>query len=328
MENNKIEKAERKAEIVTFFEKHGLKPTIDAFKVSRSSIYSWKKRLDNNNWNIQYLIEESKAPIHRRRRTVDWRTKECIIKLRLNHPGIGKDKIKPLLKDKGINISSSTIGRIIADLKRDNTIPRTNKVSFYARSGKLYERKIKRKKKLRKKGYKPEKPGDLLQIDSIVLFINGVKRYIVTAIDVTSGFAFAHAYSKHTSNTAKDFFQKLETVIPYKIIHVQTDNGCEFLHRFHDYLNKKNIIHFFNYPRRPTQNAYIERFNRTIQEEHINYHLNELAYNQHNFNLELMEWLVWYNTKRPHQRFNQISPLKYLINNFGLSNMLWTRTIT
>jgi len=322
MKNNKIEKALRKAEIVTFFEKHGLIPTIDAFKVSKSSIYSWRNKLMRNNGNTECLIEKSKAPIQRRKRNVSQKTIDRIKKLRLDHPGLGKDKIASLLK---YCISSSTAGRVINDLKRDNTIPRTRKVSYWATTDKFHERKIKKKKKLRRKGYHPDNPGDLVQIDSVVKFINGVKRYIITGIDLSSGFAFAHAYSKHTSNTAKDFFTKLEKVTPFKITHVQTDNGCEFLHRFHDYLNKKNIIHFFNYPRRPTQNAYIERFNRTIQEEHINYNLNELAYNQYEFNLKLMEWLVWYNTRRPHQRFNQISPLKYLITNFGLSNMLWTR---
>lgn len=38
------EKAEKKAEIVYFLEKYGLKPTISAFKVSKSSIYSWGTR--------------------------------------------------------------------------------------------------------------------------------------------------------------------------------------------------------------------------------------------------------------------------------------------
>jgi len=326
MENTKLEKAIWKAEAIEFFNKYGLEAAVDAFKVSKTSIYRWKYNLMRNNGNTECLIEQSKAPINRRKRIVDWKTREYIIKLRLNHPRIGKDKIKPLLEEKGIYLSASTIGRILNDLKKDNTIPRTNKVSYWAKTDKFHERKIKRKKRLRRKGYIPQSPGDLVQIDSVVLFINGIKRYIITAIDISSGFTFAHAYSKHTSNTAKDFFQKLEKVAPFKITHVQTDNGCEFLHRFHDYLNSKNIIHFFNYPRRPTQNAYIERFNRTIQEEFSDYHLNTLAYNLKLFNIKLTKYLLWYNTRRPHQRFNQIPPLKYLINNYGFSHMLWTRT--
>jgi len=323
MEQDKLDKAERKAEIVYFFQKHGIKAAVDAFKVSKTSIYRWIDKLRRNNWKTECLIEESKAPINRRKRTVDQSIIDKIKELRLDHPGLGKDKIASLLK---YNISASTTGRIIADLKEKSIIPKHTKVSYYAKTDRFVERKIRRKRKLRKKGYKPDKPGDLLQIDSVVLFINGVRRYIVAAIDVTSGFAFAHAYTKHTSNTTKDFFQKLEKVIPYRISHIQTDNGSEFLHRFHDNLNKKNIIHFFNYPRRPTQNAYIERFNRTIQEEFADYHLNELAYSIDKFNRRMAKWLLWYNIERPHQRFNQISPLQYLINNYGFSHMLWTRT--
>jgi len=37
------EKAKKKAEIVYFFRKYGLEPTISAFKYSKSSIYSWRK---------------------------------------------------------------------------------------------------------------------------------------------------------------------------------------------------------------------------------------------------------------------------------------------
>ena len=41
---------------------------------------------------------------------------------------------------------------------------------------------------------------------------------------------------------------------------VQTDNGKEF-DRF---LKKNGIIHFYNYPKSPRCNAYVERLNRTF----------------------------------------------------------------
>jgi hypothetical protein len=36
-----------------------------------------------------------------------------------------------------------------------------------------------------------------------------------------------------------------------------------------DYLKENNLTHFWNYPRSPKSNAYIERFNRTIKEQFV-----------------------------------------------------------
>jgi transposase InsO family protein len=37
-------------------------------------------------------------------------------------------------------------------------------------------------------------------------------------------------------------------------------------------LKKKEIKHYFNYPRYPKGQAYVERMNRTLQEEFVMYH--------------------------------------------------------
>ena len=105
---------------------------------------------------------------------------------------MGKEKIKVLVdedcKEKGIkSVSSSTIGRII---KRYNLFFRPKKITHF---GKVKE--IRRKKKLRRKGYKPQRAGDLIQVDAIVLFVDGIKRYNLTGVDVKSKFAFGYAYS-------------------------------------------------------------------------------------------------------------------------------------
>lgn len=55
----------------------------------------------------------------------------------------------------------------------------------------------------------------------------------------------------------------------FKILVVKTDNGHKFLGYFEKYLKDKNITQYFSYPRTPKSNAYVERFNRTIQEEFV-----------------------------------------------------------
>ena len=324
------EKAKTKAEIISFFNRYGLDATISAFKVGKSSIYAWKRKLKQNHGNLECLNEQSRAPHNPRRSKVNGQIKEFVKQFRRNHPRTGKTKIQPELdefcKQNNLkSISESTTGRVIGELKDKGLIPKKFKLSMYAKTGRFFYREIKpRKPKLRRKGYQPKQPGDLFQIDSIVKFIWGIKRYVITAIDLKSEFTFARAYTNLSSKSATDFFDKLEKVVPFPIMRTQTDNGREFHQKFRDSLEKKNIVQFFNYPRKPQQNAQIEGFNRTIQEDFINWHQDLLATNINTFNDKLVNWLLWYNTKRPHFSLNNQSPINYLINTLGFSRMLWT----
>ena len=65
-------------------------------------------------------------------------------------------------------------------------------------------------------------------------------------------------------------------------------------------------------------------FNRTIQEDFINWNIDLLSTNINAFNQKLVDWLLWYNTRRPHSSLNKQSPIQYLIEAFGFSRMLWT----
>jgi transposase InsO family protein len=48
--------------------------------------------------------------------------------------------------------------------------------------------------------------------------------------------------------------------------------GSEFLGEFTKALKKKDITHYFNYPRYPKGQAYVERMNRILQDEFIMYY--------------------------------------------------------
>jgi putative transposase len=113
-----------------------------------------------------------------------------------------------------------------------------------------------------------------------------------------------------------------------RFLPLQTDNGSEFHQHFRDYLDKKTIIiHYFNYPRRPYKQGHIERYNRSLQEEFIDRNTYKLV-EVNQFNCELMDYLIWYNTKRPHWSLNLKSPVDYLIQNNHLSKMWWTDTLS
>lgn len=168
-----------------------------------------------------------------------------------------------------------------------------------------------------------EKIGDLVQMDAVVKFRNGIKRYVITAIETQGKFGFAYGYSHLSSRTASDFVDKLLKVSPFSVKAIQTDNGSEFLKEADKTMAENGIVHFFTYPRSPKSNAFIERFNRTIQEEFIDYKKETLAYDLKTFNNQLMDYLLFYNTKRIHQSINNQVPMDFIIKK---SNMYGTGT--
>ncbi|MBI3335343.1 MAG: transposase [Candidatus Portnoybacteria bacterium] len=117
---------------------------------------------------------------------------------------------------------------------------------------------------------------------------------------------------------------------PFGFMYVLTDNGSEFKKHFSSALKQLHLIHYHTYPKTPKMNAHCERFNRTIQEEFINYHEQELL-EPASFNQMLINWLIWYNTKRPHWALNLLSPLQFMLSLHPSltpqkSNFGWTNT--
>lgn len=335
--------------VIQFSEKYGIAAAQDAFNVSRATIYNWKKLIKTSipgKRSITNLVPKSTRPHHFRKSEVGlWYTQQ-ILSLREQYPSIGKAKLKTLLdevcqKEKHKTISESTIGRIITKLKERGRIPKAAKVTYYARTGKVAKHldNTPKIRKQRRSGYIPKEAGGLVQIDCVIKFVNGIRRYIVSGIDYKTSFAYSYAYTKLSSTTSVDFLHKFQQVAPFTIKHIQTDNGGEFMARFHEDLERQGLTHFFNYPRHPKSNGKIERYNRTIQTECIDRNLEELLYDIERFNQLLTDWLIYYNTKRPHyahrepdNKHIQIPPMRALLYMLKLeeweSKMWWTHTFS
>ena len=69
------------------------------------------------------------------------------------------------------------------------------------------------------------------------------------------------------------------------------------------------LEHYFSRPRTPKDNAFDERFNRTLQDEFIA--LGHLTDDCAIFNRELTEWLIEYNFHRPHQSLRYETPIQF-----------------
>ena len=316
--------AEQRVKILKFWRQYGLKATQSAFGAKRSTLYGWWRIYQSSGYRTDSLNPKSQAPKNRRKREINPKIINEIRRLRFEVcPNMGKAKVKFELDDFCKNnhlatISESTIGRVIKDKK---IYHHRQKVSHF---GKI--KPIKKQPKERKPvGLVVDSPGDLIELDTVVKFAYGIKRYIITAVDIKTRYSFALAYTKHDSVSTKDFFKKLEQVFPYDIRAAQTDNGSEFHRYFRDYLKQSQIKHYWNYPGRPYRNGHIEKYNRTIQEEFIDWH-EVLLEDLDLFNQKLVDWLLWYNTKRRHWGLNLTSPVDYLIKNNFVSRMCWTNT--
>ena len=303
----------KRLNIISFYDKHGASAAKEAFGVSRAAIFLWKKTFRQSGQKLKSLVPCSKAPLRLRRGAVNPLVIDFIKDYRLAHHGIGQDAIKPALdiyclQNNLKTVSRCTIARIIKKLKQNGMLK--TRVSLYAARGNVWARKTKRKRKLRRKHYKPQRPGDLVQLDSLKVFSGGIKRYVISAVDIKSRFGFAYGYSSLTSANGKDFMEKLRKAAPFEIKKIQTDNGGEFAKHFAGYISSKNITHYHNYPRHPQSNGCVERFNRTLREQHINHDENE---SMQGFNDGLMEYLVWYNCEKPHTGIGFRKPMDYVI---------------
>jgi len=311
------EKAKYKAKVLVFWEKHGLEATIDAFPVKRSTLFEWKRQLKEGQGKLIALNEKKRTPKHTRKRDWPFEVRQKIKEIRRDplHPNLGPEKIYPLLlrfcKEKKLDCPKpATITRIIADdPEKMRIFPK--KVSHFGKIKKANRQKVLRKPK----DLKPEYPGHLIALDTIEKFINGTRRYIITFEDIHSRFAFAWTTKSHASKAAEEFFNLCVKVFPYSFnfLYVLTDNGSEFKKHFAARLKELHLTHYHTYPKTPKMNAHVERFNRTIQDDWIDWHLYELR-EPDTFNRSLMDYLIFYNTERVHCAFgNKLSPVQFMI---------------
>ena len=150
-----------------------------------------------------------------------------------------------------------------------------------------------------------EKQGDLVQVDTIHLVRPEGRVYVFTLLDVYSRWAYARAYPKANTRTALRFLQRAQRLASFKFKTLQSDHGSEFSQWFTD---RVMSIHRHSRVRRPNDNAHLERFNRTIQEEC----LDGVPKTVHDLNNALRTYIPYYNGIRLHMGLRLRTPLQAL----------------
>ena len=302
------DKAKHKARVLAFWDKHGIGAAMEAFKVGRRTLFLWKQQLRQGNGVLESLNEQSRRPQQLRRREWPQPIKDEVRRLRQAHPNLGKEKIQVFLRrfcaeHQLACPSVSTIGNLVRDMGGLRITPQ--KVRH---NGTIVPRR--RAPKPRKpKQFKALYPGHCGAFDTIEKIIHGCRRYVLTFTDLFTRFSIAWATTSHASDAAREFFELVRFLFPLELTYVLTDNGSEFMKHFDQELKRLHKEHWHTYPRTPKMNAHAERFNRTLQEEFLDFHAGKLL-KPDLLNQELLKYLLWFNTERPHHGLDLKTPLE------------------
>jgi Integrase core domain len=253
-------------------------------------------------------------------------------------------------------ISPSTIGRIISSLKTQRAIPRNAKdwnkqklVYLHGGAGMVKCRNPRdksllygKKKKRVPKEYKSTQVGERIQLDALTIqtqvmnpatgITTTKKIYFICGIDTTSRISHSERYETLNSKATTDFLDKFKVKLAtytrqdpktINIKFIQTDNGQENHKHFTAKLEQERITQWWNYPRSPKMNAFIEKYNHTVQAECLEYNLYLLIQgNYTEFDRLHQEWNTWYNSLRPHTSLQYLSPVQYFNQQLQPTQML------
>jgi transposase InsO family protein len=153
-----------------------------------------------------------------------------------------------------------------------------------------------------------EKPGDLVQIDTIhIQKPDGSRVYVFTLLDVVSRWGYAKVLKRVTASSSIRFITEAQRKSPFVFKTLQSDHGPEFTKFFRDWVMRHAMAHRHSRVRRPNDNAHVERFNRTIQEEC----LYGIFYRR--YPVAIRRYIEFYNSRRLHLGIKLKTPLEVVL---------------
>lgn len=152
-------------------------------------------------------------------------------------------------------------------------------------------------------------PGALLQVDTVHFWLpDGTRLYVYTVIDLYSRWAYAEAAENLSAARCAAFLIRALKQAPFIFEMVQSDHGPEFSQYFTTVLRRSGLAHRHSRVRQCNDNAHIERFNRTIQDEC----LTETFHSLPTFKKAIASYLPYYNNERLHMGINYKTPTEML----------------
>lgn len=270
--------------------KSGLKASSVArmYGVNRSTVGRWVKRLPKGPNNF-YISTLSSSPNHHPHQTSE-STVERIIELRRKYKRCAP-VIHAHLTQEGYKVSVRTVGRV---LKREGLIRKKKQATLYKSIHPRPEARF---------------PGDLIQMDTIHIVRKDSSRYyIYCLIDVFSRLAYAQYSTNLKQSTSHTVVKNAQKYLKMNFKMIQTDHGPEFKDGFTYLLSRSKIKLRHSRIRKPNDNAHIERFNRTIQEECFD----SLPPNEKTITEYIRRYIDYYNMERLHLSLELQTPTQFV----------------
>lgn len=300
------EQAKKRRDWLMFYEANGKDAALTCrhFGIPKSSFYRWLKRFDENDPNS--LCNRSTRPRHIRNHTWNHIVLDRLVALRDRYPRWGKYKLRVLLLREGIDISASSIGRMIAYLKGRGIL-----VEAWVKKKAGRRKQNRPHAKRKRKDYQVREPGDLLQFDTLEIEATpGHKLKHFTLIDVKSKVMCVELCAQARAVDARESLKKMLSRLPFKAKAIQVDNGSEFMGELELYCQEEDLPLFTLPVRSPKLNGCVERAQRTNSEEF--YECAQTRYTLWDVQSQLRDWEVEYNNVRPHQTLGYLTPNEWL----------------
>jgi transposase InsO family protein len=272
--------------------------------VHRSTIWRWKRKWDVLNQYVQFTNPNRPSrsvSIANKLATCHWQIITDNSRPRTSSNAVSDEIVKLILKVRmdlkrcaevvwhhlttvlGVIVSLSSVRRI---LRRHHCFDGA------------------RKKRLRPdnpRRPKPIAPGELVQTDTIhhVDPYSGKRLYYYTVIDLYTRMTYVTMSTSLRQGLAAQAVLDAQTAFGFSFAMVQSDNGPEYSRYFEQILKQKGINTRHTRLGRPNDNAHIERYNRTLQDECIGYYWRR-SVPLHRQRDTLTAYLDFYNQKRVH----------------------------
>lgn len=220
---------------------------------------------------------------------------------------MNKDALVVLLRERGLHASASSVGRTLKELFSRGVIER---YVCAGRSAPFKARPPRPHAVSTPKGLRASEPGEVVQVDTLFIEWEGISWRQFSALDVVSRHSAALLGRRARAQEAAVFLEHLVRVTPFPIHAIQVDRGPEFMDVFEDGCKQLGITLYENAARKPKQNAFVERQQRTFRDEFYRRVL--LPLDVEEANMLLQEYVHHFNHHRPHGGLRYLTPAEYL----------------
>jgi transposase InsO family protein len=272
--------------------------------VSRSTIWRWKRKWEvlNINVQLQNFNRPSRAPgMLFRLAACTWRIPTLV-----SRPHTSPHAVAPAIVARVLELRAALkrCAEVIWHhlIYKDHIAISLSSVRRILRRHHCFDGA--RKKRVRPDNPKRPlvtKPGELVQTDTIHYVCPSTKRrrYVYTVIDLYTRMAYAEVQSQILPGLAAGAVQRASGQFGFSFALVQADNGPEFGRYFAQVLQQSGMAVRHSRLGRPNDNAHIERFNRTVQDECLGRYLTHKTSNKQ-VQVRLTAYLDYYNNERVH----------------------------